>query len=80
MGNGITCWNYCISLYNNDGPNWDMWAYKATDGLNPNSWGWYDPYCWATTPNINTNSESTILSDWAEWETPTSFSVNTTVL
>lgn len=80
MGNGIACWNDCISLYNNDGLNWTMWAYKATDGLNPNSWGWYDPSFWETTPNIDTASESTILSDWAQWQTSVSFTQNTTVL
>jgi len=80
MGNGKACWDDTISLYNNDGLNWTMWAYKATHGLNPDSWGWYDPRYWPTTPNCDTNSESTILSDWGQWITSTSFSQNSTVL
>lgn len=80
MGNGITCWNWTITQYNDDGINWNMWAYKSTHGLNPDSWGFYDPKAWVTTPNVETNSESTILSDWAEWTTSSDFVQNTTVL
>ena len=53
MGNGAACYDYSINDYNNDGMSWTMWAYKATDGLVPNGWGWYDPTYWPTTPNIS---------------------------
>jgi endoglucanase len=79
MGNGAACWDYSINLYDSNGMNWTMWSYKSTDGLLPNSWGWYDPTYWPTTPNITTSSESSIISDWEEWQTPTSFGENSTV-
>ena len=79
MGNGAACWDYSINLYDNNGMNWTMWSYKSTDGLLPNSWGWYDPTYWPTTPNISTSSESSIITDWEEWQTPTSFGENSTV-
>jgi len=76
MGNGAACWDYSLNLYNSNGINWTMWAYKATDGLVPDSWGWYDPTYWPTTPNITTSSASAIYSDWQEWQTPAAFGVN----
>jgi endoglucanase len=79
MGNGAACYDQSIYLYNNDGISWTMWAYKATAGLVPNGWGWYDPTYWPTTPNISTDSAATISSDWQQWQTTTSFGVNSSV-
>jgi endoglucanase len=79
MGNGAACYDQSIYLYNNDGISWTMWAYKATAGLVPNGWGWYDPTYWPTTPNVSSDSLSTISSDWQQWRTTTSFGVNSSV-
>lgn len=76
MGNGAACYDYSINDYNNDGISWTMWAYKATQGLIPNGWGWYDPTYWPTTPNVSTDSSTTISSDWQQWQTAKSFGVN----
>lgn len=79
MGNGAACCDYSINDYNNDGMSWAMWAYKATAGLVPNGWGWYDPTYWPTTPNVSSDSLTTISSDWQQWRTTTSFGVNSSV-
>jgi len=79
MGNGAACYDYSINDYDNDGISWTMWAYKATAGLVPNGWGWYDPTYWPTTPNVSSDSLSTISSDWQQWRTTTSFGVNSSV-
>jgi endoglucanase len=79
MGNGAACYDYSINDYNTGGMSWTMWAYKATAGLVPNGWGWYDPVYWPPTPNISTDSLSTISSDWQQWQTTKSFGVNSSV-
>ena len=79
MGNGAACYDYSINDYNNDGISWTMWSYKAAAGVVPNGWGWYDPTNWPPTPNISTDSISTILSDWQQWQTTKSFGVNSSV-
>lgn len=79
MGNGAGCYDYSINDYNNAGISWTMWAYKATAGLLPDGWGWYDPTNWPTTPNVSTDSASTISNDWQEWKTTTSFGENSSV-
>jgi endoglucanase len=79
MGDGASTYQYSYNEYTNNGISSTMWAYKATSGLNPNGWGMYDPSYWATTPNVSTSSESSIISDWAEWKTTTSFVLNTSV-
>lgn len=79
FGYGAAAWQFSTNAYNAAGLSWTMWSYKATHGLNPDSWGFYDPSYWPTTPNISTDSESTILSDWAQWQTPTSFTLNTSL-
>jgi endoglucanase len=56
-----------------------MWSYKATHGLVPDSWGWYDPTYWPTTPNISSDASGTIISDWQQWLTTTSFGENTSI-
>jgi endoglucanase len=79
MGQGAACYDYSINDYNGDGISWTMWAYKATDGLVPNGWGWYDPTNWPTTPNVSINTSIAILTDWQQWETTNSFGVNSSV-
>jgi endoglucanase len=79
MGQGAACYDYSINDYNGDGINWTMWAYKATAGLIPSGWGWYDPTYWPPTPNVSTDTAATISLDWQQWQTATSFSENSSV-
>lgn len=72
-------WQFSVSAYNTAGLSWSMWAYKATHGLNPDSWGLYDPTYWPPTPNISTDSAATIASDWEQWTTANAFSLNTSL-
>jgi endoglucanase len=79
FGYGAGAWAFSTNAYNNGGLSWTMWSYKATDGLIPDSWGFYDPTHWATTPNISTDSAATIAADWQQWATPTTFALNTSL-
>jgi endoglucanase len=79
FGYGSAAWNFSTNTYNNGGVSWTMWAYKATNGLIPDSWGFYDPTFWATTPNISTDSAATIAADWQQWTTPATFAQNTSL-
>jgi aryl-phospho-beta-D-glucosidase BglC (GH1 family) len=79
FGYGAGAWQFSVNAYNAAGLSWTMWSYKATHGLNPDSWGFYDPTYWPTTPNISTDSSSTITADWAQWKTPASFTLNTSL-
>ena len=47
FGYGASAWDFSTSAYNNAGLSRTMWSYKATHGLNPDSWGLYDPSYWA---------------------------------
>jgi len=76
---GAGTWQYSMNAYNAAGLSWTIWNYKATNGLVPNDWGWFDPTFWPTTPNISTDSSATISSDWQQWKTTNSFGVNTTI-
>ena len=77
MGYAASVYQYSVSEYNNAGLSWTMWAYKGTDGLNPNGWAMYGPKAWVTTPNISTSTEAQIIADWAEWTTANDFTLNT---
>ena len=79
FGYGAAAWQFSTNAYNNGGLSWTMWAYKATDGLIPDSWGFYDPTFWAATPNISTDSAATIAADWQQWTTPATFALNTSL-
>ena len=79
MGQGAACYDYSINDYNTDGISWTMWAYKASAGLVPNGWGWYDPTNSPATPNVSTSSAATISSDWQQWNTTNFFSENPSV-
>jgi endoglucanase len=79
FGGGSAPWKFSINAWNAAGLSWTMWSYKAIAGLNPNSWGFYDPSRWATTPDISTDSAATIAADWQQWTTPTTFSLNTSL-
>ena len=79
MGAGAAVYDYSTNAYDQAGMSWTMWAYKATDGLLPDGWGWYDPTYWPATPNISTSTPTQILSDWSQWKTTTSFGENSSV-
>jgi hypothetical protein len=79
FGNGSSVWQYSVNAFNNAGLSWSPWTYKAAHGLNPDSWGFYNPQFWPTKPNISTDSETTIQDDWSQWDTTASFSLNTTL-
>ena len=79
FGFGSATWQFSTNAWNAAGLSWTMWSYKATAGLIPNSWGFYDPNHWATTPNISTDSAATIAADWQQWTTPATFSLNTSL-
>ncbi|WP_263366901.1 cellulase family glycosylhydrolase [Edaphobacter bradus] len=72
-------WQFSVNAWNQAGLSWTMWAYKATHGLNPDSWGFYDPSYWPPTPNISSDSSSTIAADWQQWATTNSFTLNTSI-
>lgn len=73
FGYASTVWNDSVDAWNQAGLSWSMWAYKATHGLNPDSWGFYDPSFWPTTPNISNDSAAAIAADWQQWNTANSF-------
>jgi endoglucanase len=79
FGFGSGTWQFSTNAYNKAGLSWTMWSYKATDGLNPDSWGLYDPTHWPTTPNISTDSAAIIAADWQQWTTASTFSLNTSL-
>ena len=79
FGFGAGTWQFTTNAWNKAGLSWTMWAYKATDGLIPDSWGFYDPTFWATTPDITHDSATTIAADWEQWVTPTTFAKNTSL-
>jgi aryl-phospho-beta-D-glucosidase BglC (GH1 family) len=79
FGYGASTWQFSTNAWNAAGLSWTVWSYKATQGLIPNNWGFYDPNHWATTPNISTDSAATIAADWQQWTTPATFSLNTSL-
>ena len=79
FGLGSSVWQYSVNAWNNAGLSWTMWSYKATHGLVPDSWGFYDPSYWPTTPDIANDSASTIAADWKQWATTVSFAKNTSL-
>ena len=79
FGNGSATWQYTTNAYNKAGLSWTMWSYKATHGLVPDSWGYYDPTFWPTTPDLTKDSSTTIASDWKQWATSKSFALNTSL-
>ncbi len=79
MGMGAACYDYSINAYDKAGMSWSMWAYKATNGLLPDGWGWYDPTHWPETPNLKSDSAAVIVNDWQQWRTTVSFGLNSSV-
>ncbi|HEY4045987.1 MAG TPA: RICIN domain-containing protein, partial [Acidobacteriaceae bacterium] len=75
--NDPVAWNFSVDAYNAAGLNWSMWSYKSTNALNPSNWGFFAPTFWATTPNVSTDSQSTIAADWQQWTTSNAFVQNT---
>ncbi|HTD23530.1 MAG TPA: ricin-type beta-trefoil lectin domain protein [Terriglobales bacterium] len=76
FGAGSSVWQYSVNAFNNAGLSWTPWTYKATHGLVPDSWGFYDPTFWPTTPNISSDSVATIASDWQQWTTANAFGLS----
>jgi endoglucanase len=76
MYNDSSVWNFSASAYNSADLNWTMWSYKSTNALNPTNWGYYGPTYWAATPNVSSDSESTIAADWQQWTTANAFAQN----
>jgi endoglucanase len=70
-------YQYSYNLYTSNGISSTMWAYKGTDGLNPNGWAMYGPSYWPTTPNVSTATAAQIAADWAGWTTASAFALNT---
>ncbi len=79
MYNSSSVWNYSVDAYNAAGLSWTMWSYKSTNALNPSNWGFYGPTYWAATPNVSTDSASTIAADWQQWTTANAFARNTQI-
>jgi endoglucanase len=79
FGFGSDTWKFSTNTWNAAGLSWTVWSYKATAGLIPNSWGFYDPNHWAATPNVSTDSAATIAADWQQWTTAATFSLNTSL-
>lgn len=67
-------WRNGTQQFNANNMNWAHWAYKATSGGVPNSWGIYDPIGnWPPVPNIQNDSINTISNDWNKWKTGSAF-------
>jgi endoglucanase len=79
FGHPASTWEYTKSRWDGAGLSWTMWAYKATHGLLPDSWGLYDPWFWPVTPNISIDSAATISSAWQQWRTTVSFRRNNSI-
>jgi endoglucanase len=72
--NTASYWQYGTLQFNANNMNWSHWSYKATSGSVPNSWGIYDPIgTWPPTPNIQSNSITSISNDWSAWKTGSAF-------
>jgi endoglucanase len=70
-------WKYAIQQLNTNNMSWSVWSYKATHGGVPDSWGLYDPTgTWPSTPDIQSNSSSTISNRWSSWRTTAAFAIN----
>ena len=76
FGYATSDWFFSTDAYNTAGLDWTMWSYKSTNGMAPNSWGFYDPTYWAATPNVSTDSAATIAADWGQWTTSNAFAQN----
>jgi endoglucanase len=79
FGYPASTWEYTKTRWDGAGLSWTMWAYKATHGLLPDSWGLYDPWFWPVTPNISIDSTATIASAWQQWRTTVSFRRNNSI-
>ncbi len=77
FGTGTAAWQFVVNDFNKGNMSWTSWSYKATHGGPPDSWGLYDPKgTWPAVPNIQTDSASTISSDWSRWTTAKAFVIN----
>ena len=80
FGYGAGAWQFSTNAYNAAGLSWTMWAYKATHGLNPDSWGFYDPTLLAHhTQRLHRLRSHHRQRLGRNGQTPTSFTLNTSL-
>jgi endoglucanase len=74
-------WAYTVAQYQAAGINWSEWSYKSSNGSGNNSWGIYDKLSAApAVPNLQTDSDTTIIQKWSAWKTDTAAAVNPMLL
>ncbi len=77
FGTGTDTWRYAAQQFNAHDMSWSTWAYKATHGSVPDSWGLYDPVgTWPATPDIASDSSNAIANAWSAWSTSAAFAIN----
>ena len=77
---GYSEWQSAQTALANASLSRTAWNYKAQTTSTYDFWGWYSPGTTRpTTPNIGTDSSSTISSDWSGWTTSPDFVVNTNI-
>lgn len=75
--NPTSVWQYAVRQFNTNNMSWSTWTYKAIHGTVPDGWGVYDPVgTWPPTPNIQSDSRTTISNDWSRWTTSSAFAIN----
>jgi endoglucanase len=70
-------YQYSYNLWTSNGISSTMWAYK--NSVPGSGWGMYTPAWTPPTPNVSTDSAATIASDWGQWTTANSFTLNTSL-
>ena len=68
--------DFGVQLWDDNGLNWTSWTLKARLGMDSN-WGIYEVTQWPWSPNLQTDSASTILSAFATVTTAGHFGLNT---
>lgn len=68
--------DFGVQLWDDHGLNWTSWTLKARLGMDSN-WGIYEVTQWPWSPNLQTDSASTILSAFATVTTAGHFGLNT---
>jgi len=77
---GTTQWASTQTAFANAGLSHTAWAYKANTRSAYDFWGWYCPgSSRPTTPNIASDSSTTIANDWSDWTTAAYFTVNSNI-
>ncbi len=77
--NASSVWSNIINDFNSAGLSWSSWTYKAINEGITNQPSLYRPIQTPPPiPNILSDTESTISSDWSKWSTTNAFTANTT--